>query len=180
MRCRSPAQSRLPLAALAVLVLSTGCSFGAASISPSSHFAFPNSNVIPIGSASGSKTRLCGILFVNWGSPDGDDQEAATQRALKKSGGDILINVRTDSQIFSIPMLFSLCITKVQGTAAKMEVGRQQLDAFTQPGDRGPPPAPPPAHVPAAAPPAGGGCSTDADCKGGRACVNGACAWPVR
>ena len=65
--------------AIALYVPCVGCSFGSASISPSSHFAFPNSNVIPIGSASGSKTRLCGILFVQWGSPDGDDQEAATQ-----------------------------------------------------------------------------------------------------
>jgi hypothetical protein len=165
------------LATALLYLLCTGCSFGAASISPSSHFAFPNSNVIPIGSASGKKTRLCGILFIQWGSPDGDDQEAATQRALKESGGDILINVRTDSQIFFIPYLFSLCITKVQGTAAKMEVGRQQLDAFTRPPDDRPPP---PAAPPPAQPPPGGGCSSDADCKGGRACINGACAWPGR
>jgi hypothetical protein len=159
---------------IGIWATTTGCSFGAASISPTSHFAFPNSNVIPIGQASGSKTRLCGLLLIQWGSPDGDDQEAATQEALEKSGGDILINVRTDSQIFMIPYLFSLCITSVQGTAAKMEVGRQSLGAFTQDPHSG---APPPAAPPPAAQPVAGGCTSNNDCKGGRACVNGACAW---
>jgi hypothetical protein len=172
--------AKLPLFILSL----AGCSFGSASISPMSHFAFPNSNVIPIGEAKGSHTRLCGLLIINWGSPDGDDQQIAIEEALEETGGDILINVRTDSQLFMIPYLFALCITSVRGTAAKMEIGRQQLDAFTTPGQPPPAAAPPPAVAPPpaiAAPPAPrpvpGGCKTDAECKGDRICEAGVCKW---
>jgi hypothetical protein len=173
----------------------SGCMQGSASQSPMSHFAFPNSNVIPIGPAEGSKSKLCGILFVNWGAPDADDQDNATREALEQTSGDLLINVRTDSKIFSIPMLFSICSTKVRGTSCKMEVGRQELSAMNPGANRPPPPrrpkprpaentddgaSEPPPPPPPPAPPASrtSGCGSDNDCKGGRICREGSCVNP--
>jgi hypothetical protein len=156
----------LVVAACAVL---SGCTIGQSSQSPQSHFAFPNSNVIPLGEAQGSATKLCGLLFVDWGSPDADDQDLATQRALEKSQGDLLINVRTDSSLFTVPMLFAICKTRVRGTSARMEVGRQILVPMN-PAGGSPPPAAPPLTA--------GGCSQDSDCKAGRVCRSGACTSP--
>jgi hypothetical protein len=173
----------IALALAAGFAVAYGCSFGFASLAPQSHFAFPNSNVIPLGHAEGSKSKLCGLLFINWGSPDGDDQEEATREALEQAHGDILINVRTEASTFMIPYLFAICSTKVQGTAAKMEVGRQQLTAFTSgapPAAAPAPAAPPPAALatPVSMPPPGGGCTRDTDCKGDRICSAGACTAP--
>lgn len=112
-----------------VLIICVGCKIGSgAQRVVQSHFAYPNSNVIPIGTAQGSKSRLCGLLFINWGAPDYDDMDQAINRALTSTGGDLLINMRTDQKIFTIPFLFTVCITNVSGTAAKMEIGRQRLE----------------------------------------------------
>ena len=153
------------------------CGFGASSQSPSSHFVYPNSNVIPLGAAEGTTRRLCGILFVNWGTPDADDQDSATRDALEASGGDLIINVRTDTTLF-FAWFFSLCTTHVRGIAAKMEIGRQQLG----PGSGAAPPLPPPTPevtpvppVPPPPPPPRPStlpdeCATNSDCKGGLVC----------
>lgn len=168
----------------------TGCAIGSSSQSPQSHFAFPNSNVIPLGQAQGKVSKLCGILIVQWDFPNADMQEQATQQALQKANADSLINVRTDSDTFNA-FLFSMCSVSVRGTAARMEVGRQVLlplnpAAAPPPGAAAPaPPAaappPPPPVAPPAPPPAAaarGGCTSNADCKGPRTCVSGACVSP--
>ncbi|MBS2017708.1 MAG: hypothetical protein JST00_32820 [Deltaproteobacteria bacterium] len=167
---------------LAVTLLS-GCTLGSSSQSPQSHFAYPNSNVIPMGEARGSHSRLCGLLIFNWGAPDGDDQEAATKEALERANADILINVRTDSAQQIIPMLINICKVSVRGTAAKMEVGRQQLSAINTAAAA---PLPPPPRVPVAAPvppppplqgSPGASCVRDTECAGDdQVCERGQCA----
>ena len=112
------------------LLFLTGCSIGFSAVAPQSHFTFPNSNVVPIGEAHGSNSKLCGLLFVVWGAPDGDDQQRALNQALSQSGGDLLINVRTDAKTFMVPYLFATCSTHVSGTAVKMEIGEQDLSAM--------------------------------------------------
>lgn len=151
--------------AVLVALSSVGCTLGSASQSPQSHFTFPNSNVIPLKEARGSSSKLCGLLGITPGAPDAEDQEAATREALDRSGGDLLINVRTDTRIFNA-FLFAICTTKVRGTAAKMEVGRQQLSPMSG------------AQPPPVAPPRAGGCTSDQDCKAGRVCREGACTSP--
>jgi len=141
----------------------SGCVFASASQSPQSHFVFPNSNVIPLSESEGSTSKLCGLLIVQFAGPDADDQETATREALAKSNGDVLINVRTSTKMINFGVA-TICTTTVQGTAAKMEVGRQVLTG-----------APAPAATPA---PTSGGCESDSDCKGNRVCRSGACVNP--
>jgi len=168
----------------------SGCTLGSSSQSPISHFAFPSSNIIPIGPAHGQVSKLCGILFVTWSSPDSDDLDEATRQALESTNGDLLINIRTDSKVFTIPMIVSVCTTKVRGTSCKTEVGRQVIPVVTAaPPPPLPPPPPPPqvvvapapasAPAPMAAPPARpNGCTSNDSCKAGRICRDGKCVNP--
>jgi len=115
------------LVSLTLLTFVVSCSFGAASIIPQTHFAYPNSNVVPLGHAEGKASKLCGIFFITWGSPDGDLAMRAVQKALASKGGDLMIDARFDSKSFFIPYIVTICSVSVSGTAAKMEVGRQEL-----------------------------------------------------
>jgi len=96
-----------------------------------SHFTFPNSNVTPIGTASAKASRR-GSLY------QFPDVQSANQEALDKAieskGGDLMLNATIDGTLttttdmgggsFSIDYLYEVV---VQGTVAKMEIGRQNL-----------------------------------------------------
>jgi hypothetical protein len=119
----------ISLMALALILIgSNACTMGSgASLQPNSHFVYPNSNVKPIGHTQGKASKLCGILIFNFGAPDGNLIKEARDQALAKSGGDLLINYTTDASVFMLPPLFTICKATVAGTAAKMEVGKQEL-----------------------------------------------------
>ena len=101
-----------------------------------SHFTYPNSNVIPIGKVKGS-ARASGTLqsFPNIG----DTINRAMKQAIgSKSGADLLLNIIQSGTIttysttgmrndeFFYDVRYELEVV-VEGTAAKMEVGRQNL-----------------------------------------------------
>lgn len=105
-----------------------GCTVGSgALLQPQSHFDFPNSNVIPLGKVHGEATA---VSF--FPSPmDADLQEQAVQSALKQKGGDILIDYTYSYKIVSLMIIPIYTTTiRVDGTACKMEIGEQELDAF--------------------------------------------------
>lgn len=118
---------RFLLAILAALVSLEGCAFSNTTRVPNSHFVYPNSNVTPTRKGSGSRTKLCGILFFSWNGFDFESQEGAYNDAIEEAGGDILINSNLTSTMFMVPDLFTLCITSVSGTGARMIVGKQEL-----------------------------------------------------
>ena len=104
----------------------SGCVMGSAQRITESHFVYPNSNVSPMHQVEGSKTKLCGILFINWNGFTAEAEEVAYQRALE-GGGDLVINGHSKRSSFFFPGLFSTCTTTVTGTSAKMAVGKQEL-----------------------------------------------------
>ena len=120
----------------------------------SSHFAFPSSNVYPMNTVEGKASKLCGILFINWGSPDADLMNSAVNDALSKApGSSMIINMQSDSKLFMIPALFALCITNVMGTAARVVIGEQDLGQYRSPQQPSAPPTPAPQYQrPPAAP----------------------------
>jgi hypothetical protein len=143
-----------------------GCMLpGSSQTVPSSAFVFPNSNVYPLERVTGQSTRMCGVLFFTFGVPGGEDIERAQQNALRFSKGDMIINMRSSSSMMMIPMIASFCNATVEGTAARMEVGRQDITAAPVPS----------VDVPASS---AAGCRSDADCKGKRVCRAGQCAAP--
>jgi hypothetical protein len=100
----------------------------------SSHFVYPNSNVAPLSPVTASTSKLCGILGIfNWDGYTPETTEEVYVQALKKSGGDLLINTSesrsTAGYLYTVifPPLISVCTTEVRGTAAKMQVGMQEL-----------------------------------------------------
>jgi len=94
---------------------------------PNDRFAFPNSNVVPLGrvEASASKWSIFvpSIMY-------GEDLKKLREEALKQKGGDIIINGKTVTKIKIVSLLyinFFKTETTISGTAAKMTIGRQEL-----------------------------------------------------
>lgn len=115
------------LAALAVL--QAGCSTTRGTFQPNTHFAFPNSNVRPLGHISANVKEGSFII----------PPELTKEKALKlisdalaqKPGADMILNYRLDTTytvypFYSIPIYIVQDI-KIEGTAAKMEVGEQNI-----------------------------------------------------
>lgn len=112
---------------LSLLTFSACAIANTAAFVPQSHFDFPNSNIIPIGPAKGEATNF--RIFVP-SNVDADLEETAYQRALQQTGGDLLIDVYKTSVTRMLSLLyFQIYWTtlEVDGTAAKMEIGKQKL-----------------------------------------------------
>lgn len=112
-----------------ILVLSmTGCSMGSfVMFFPQSHFSYPNSNVTPLGPGRGESSTWSLFIPVFW---DADMQEEALSVAIKEKGGDMLIDYVGTTNITMYPLwVITLYNTRyeVQGTVAKMELGKQIL-----------------------------------------------------
>jgi hypothetical protein len=107
-----------------------------------SHFTYPNSNVIPLGQATG-KSHKTGSLS-DFPSMSEGLTEAMDQAIRSKPGADMLVNATTsgvlttttvrrqstrDGRPDSAPdlnIIYDLDVT-VTGTAVKMEIGKQIL-----------------------------------------------------
>jgi hypothetical protein len=94
-------------------------------ISPQANFDFPNSNVIPLGHVRG---EAIATSFMYPEVYSADLKEQAVQNALKQKGGDILIDIVFTWKIKAIPILPIYTTTLIaEGTACKMEIGKQEL-----------------------------------------------------
>ena len=103
-----------------------GCTVGSSAwLYPQSHFDYPNSNVIPLGAARGEASTTTIFIPVQM---DGDLKQEAIQNALQAKGGDILVDFVQTTKVVQVPFLpiYTATIT-VEGTAAKMEIGKQIL-----------------------------------------------------
>ncbi|MFA6316733.1 MAG: hypothetical protein WC943_04885 [Elusimicrobiota bacterium] len=91
-----------------------------------SHFDYPNSNVTPLGHVKGTATAS-GLMPT---LQDADMEEKAIAAALAQKGGDILVDYHMTTDVKMIPLLvINLYVTTltVEGTAVKMEIGKQVL-----------------------------------------------------
>lgn len=102
-----------------------GCTMKIGQFVPNSHFAFPNSNVKPLGhvSAEVSKVRVFVAAMV-----DKKMIDEVMNKALKQKGGDLLINYKNTTSVTFFPIV-PIFVTKVrvEGTACEMTIGRQYL-----------------------------------------------------
>ena len=109
------------------IVLTTGCTqhfFEA--FNPQSNFDYPNSNVVPLGHTHGESSSTTFGLTSDFIT--GDLQKEAIEDALsRKSGSDILLNYTSEYDKTDLFLLFHTITYKVDGTAAKMKVGKQVL-----------------------------------------------------
>lgn len=115
-------------AGLAVILFGStliGCSMKFGMFLPNTRYAYPNSNVEALGAVQGTSTRM-GFL----GAPPVSKEmlDEAVNDALKQKGGDMLINIKMQSDTLLIPPIpVGWTTLKVSGTAAKMTVGKQEL-----------------------------------------------------
>jgi hypothetical protein len=114
---------------LAVAALQIGCSSTRGTFQPNTHFAYPNSNVQPLGHVIGNVKEGSFII----------PPELTKEKALKlisdtlaqKPGADMIVNYRLDTTytvypFYSLP-LYIVQEIKLEGTAAKMDLGEQNI-----------------------------------------------------
>lgn len=101
----------------------TGCYSKMGGFEPNSHFAYPNSNVKALGPVEASDYKL-GFIFGR--SVDSKFITGIYNEALKKSGGDLIIDSKVDISTFML-WPFSVMTLTVDGTAATMALGKQEL-----------------------------------------------------
>jgi len=110
-----------------IAVIASSCATSVGSVVPSSHYVYPNSNVSPMGQTTATFSKMS-ILFPP--KFTAQDSETLFNQALARyPGSDIVIDYKTDTKLTMFPILLTiwkLDIT-VTGTAAKMEVGKQDI-----------------------------------------------------
>ncbi len=117
--------SALALALSAVVF--TGCQQGQSThIGPESHFAYPNSNVTPLGPV---KVKVPGGGGLLPPMLDSKTELTAYNKALAQaSGADLIIDYIMIYKTYSFVLLpFYWSDLELEGTAAKMQVGKQVL-----------------------------------------------------
>lgn len=107
------------------LCIITGCSIKAGGFNSETHFSFPNSNVTPLGQVKSTLSR-----WSFFASPvEGDDALNLVNEAIaQKPGADLMLNYILDTKITIFPPLIYKTEMVVEGTAAKMEIGEQELE----------------------------------------------------
>jgi hypothetical protein len=108
---------------LVVFFLLSGCSMKFGTVGEKTHFAYPNSNVQPIGHVQSMITKT-GFFFPPLVT--GEDVRTLIDQALsQKAGADFVINPQVDTKITTLFIYYELTMT-LSGTAASMEIGRQE------------------------------------------------------
>jgi hypothetical protein len=111
--------------ALCMMFVMSGCSKTyVTGFRTESNFAFPNSNVSPLGATSGSSAPACSLLGVDFVTSSMQDE--AVKNALQKKQGDILVNYLEFTTMTNL-LILNCTSYSVEGTAAKMTVGMQNL-----------------------------------------------------
>ena len=111
-------------ALLTIMLAVTGCTITTGRMSPKAQYVYPNSNVTIVGpvKAEASKT---GILIPP--TLTIDDMKKVYKDALAQaSGANVIVNMKEDTSFTSIWIFYTVTY-KIEGEAARMEVGRQEL-----------------------------------------------------
>ena len=110
-----------------LITTSIGCTMEMGGYGTNSHFSYPNSNVVPLKQVKATTSKLSIIIPPSF---DGTEIIKLTEDALaQQSGSDLLLNYTLDSKVTSFIFVHKMDLT-ITGTAAKMDVGTQQLQNF--------------------------------------------------
>ncbi len=115
------------LIAFGVLIISfmqAGCSTTRGTFEPTTHFAYPNSNVQPMGHISATVSE--GSFLI----PPTLDKEKVLKlmndALAQQPGADAVVNYRLDTT-YTGYLIYYVQTVKLEGTAVKMQVGEQDL-----------------------------------------------------
>ena len=111
-------------ALVAIIVFNSGCTTKYGQFVPNSQFVYPNSNVTSLGPTKASKSKTTFFIAPRWKVEDtkGTYQNACAQ----VPGANALVDYKEDTSFTSI-LFFNTITYTLEGTAVKMEVGKQQL-----------------------------------------------------
>ncbi len=107
-----------------VVFLLSSCAVRVGSVIPNSHYVYPNSNVTPLGHTY-SEIKKTGVIIPPAFKARDVDQLYNTALS-RHSGADVIIDYSVDTKITSF-FIFHFLKTTLVGTAAKMEVGKQDI-----------------------------------------------------
>ena len=110
--------------AVALAVVVTSCSITQGTVVPNTHYVYPNSNVTPLGSTSSQISKFGFFFPPTFKTKDLD--KLYGDALSRHSGADLLLDCKVDSKNTSL-VIFYFMKTTLAGTAAKMEVGKQDI-----------------------------------------------------
>ena len=108
-----------------LLGLNFGCSTQYGAMVPNSAFVFPNSNVTPLYPVKAEKSKTW--LFIAPSLTHKDIKATYDQALTQAPGANLLVNYREDTTLTTI-LFFQHLHYKIEGTAARMEVGKKVLN----------------------------------------------------
>ena len=95
---------------------------------PNSHYAYPNSNVTELGPVKAKLTTGIGFLFFIPDLATAAMDRQIYQAALdQQAGANLIIDYILVNEMRQVGPLFTWTTIEIDGTAARMEVGEQQL-----------------------------------------------------
>ena len=112
-----------------IMLLFMGCCFSSCAIKvgsvvPNSHYVYPNSNVTPLGQTTAVIKKTGFIVPPAFKARDVD--QLYNSALSKHSGADLVIDYSVDTKVTTF-FIFHFLKTTLVGTAAKMEVGKQDI-----------------------------------------------------
>lgn len=115
------------LGAVLASVLLSGCTIKMAVRRTSTKFVYPNSNVSPLGRVKAKSPQSFSIFVPKFFDAKQIDELSA--QALSQKGGDILVNPKIVVKTILVPIMlpFMFSSMEIEGTAAKMVIGKQEL-----------------------------------------------------
>lgn len=112
---------------LAFIIVMTGCTVKFGVPFTNDRFAYPNSNIEPLGKVHAEFEQWSVVFPV---AADKEMYESLRVQAAKQKGGDMIVNGRFQTEVLRIPLfvlnVFRTTVT-LDGTAAKQTIGRQEL-----------------------------------------------------
>lgn len=112
---------------LALIAVMTGCTMKFGVAFPNDRFAYPNSNIEPLGKVHAEVSKWSAFTPV---IADKEMYESLRGQAAQQKGGDMIVNGKFQTEILMIPLMyinFFRTTVTLDGTAAKQTIGRQEL-----------------------------------------------------
>jgi hypothetical protein len=114
--------------ALFLIAALSSCSIKTGLVVTNSHYVYPNSNVTPLGTTSAEVKKFSVVIPPGFKARDVDN--LYNQALSKHSGSDLIIDYSVDTKVTTF-FIFHFLKTSLVGTAAKMEVGKQDIGMKT-------------------------------------------------
>ena len=100
------------------------CSVTRGNFQTNTHFAYPNSNITPLGHIKATSKQ--GSFLIPPELTKDDIQKLMNDALAQKPGADMIVNYRLDTTYTLFPFYY-LREIKIEGTAAKMQLGEQNI-----------------------------------------------------